>query len=167
MFQSLRIGTPLYVLHKNELKVEQGTVTFVSQPTNQFGQVVYGATQPATVDINIQVGDKPIELKKIPATLSISDCGNNRVVSESRDAISNEIMMMKTNSQKVLDSIEQHKDIVRRCDEVLADLNPQIRQEAERSKEIEQLTQRVGGLEGALADIKGLLVRSLDDKKEK
>lgn len=167
MFQSLRIGTPLYVLHKNELKVEQGVVTFVSQPTNQFGQVVYGNAQPATVDINIQVGDTPIELKKIPATLSISDCGNNRVVSESKDAISNEVLLMKTNSQKVLDSIEQHKKIIHQCDEVLSELNPQIRQEAERSKEIEQLSQRVVGLEDAIADIKGLLVRSLDDKKEK
>ena len=168
MFQNLRVGTPLYVLHKNELKVEQGIVTFVSQPVNQLGQVVYGNMQPATVDISMQVGETPIELKKIPATLSISDCGNNRVMSESRESISTEVAILKANSQKALESIEHHKDVVRRCDEVLAELNPQIRQEAERSKEIESLSQRVGGLESSIGRIEALLTRSLDDKpKEK
>ncbi len=72
---------------------------------------------------------------------------------------------MRTNSQKVLDSIEQHKDIVRKCNELLQEINPQIKQDAERAKEIEELAQRVGGLENSISDIKGLLVQTLKDKK--
>ena len=165
MFQNLRVGTPLYVLHKNELKIETGEVTFVSQPVNQFGQVVFANSQPATVDISMQVEGKPIELKKIPATLTISDCGNNRVVSESREAISTELSVMKANSQRVIDSMDQHKEIVRKCDELLQELNPQIKQEAERSKEIESLANRVGGLESSIGRIEQMLTRSLETKK--
>jgi hypothetical protein len=165
MFQNLRVGTPLYVLHKNELKIETGEVTFVSQPVNQFGQVVFANSQPATVDISMQVDGKPIELKKIPATLTISDCGNNRVVSESREAISTELSVMKANSQRVIDSMDQHKEIVRKCDELLQELNPQIKQEAERSKEIESLANRVGGLESSIGRIEQMLTRSLETKK--
>jgi hypothetical protein len=165
MFQNLRVGTPLYVLHKNELKIETGEVTFVSQPVNQFGQVVFANSQPATVDISMQVDGKPIELKKIPATLTISDCGNNRVVSESREAISTELSVMKANSQRVIDSMDQHKEIVRKCDELLQELNPQIKQEAERSKEIESLANRVGGLESSIGRIEEMLTRSLETKK--
>jgi len=165
MFQNLRVGTPLYVLHKNELKIETGEVTFVSQPVNQFNQVVFANSQPATVDISMQVDGKPIELKKIPATLSISDCGNNRVVSESREAISTELSVMKANSQRVIDSMDQHKEIVRKCDELLQELNPQIKQEAERSKEIESLANRVGGLESSIGRIEQMLTRSLETKK--
>ena len=165
MFQNLRVGTPLYVLHKNELKIETGEVTFVSQPVNQFGQVVFANSQPATVDISMQVDGKPIELKKIPSTLTISDCGNNRVVSESREAISTELSVMKANSQRVIDSMDQHKEIVRKCDELLQELNPQIKQEAERSKEIESLANRVGGLESSIGRIEQMLTRSLETKK--
>lgn len=165
MFQNLRVGTPLYVLHKNELKIETGEVTFVSQPVNQFNQVVFANSQPATVDISMQVDGKPIELTKIPATLTISDCGNNRVVSESREAISTELSVMKANSQRVIDSMDQHKEIVRKCDELLQELNPQIKQEAERSKEIESLANRVGGLESSIGRIEQMLTRSLETKK--
>ena len=168
MFQSLRIGTPLYVLRKNEPKLEIGEVTFVGQPVNQFNQPVYGGTQPATVDVNIQIGDKPMNLQKLPAMLTIADCGNGIVVSESREAISNEINILRQNSQRILESIDQHQAIVQKCNELLAEINPQVKQEAERAKEIESLGNRVGGLENSLAEIKGLLIQSLNTKtKEK
>lgn len=165
MFQSLRIGTPLYVFYKNEPRLEIGEVAFVSQPVNQFNQPVYGSNQPANVDIQVTLGKDTLNLKGLPATFTVADCGNGMVVSESREAISTEISIMRTNSQKVLDSIEQHKDIVRKCNELLQEINPQIKQDAERAKEIEELAQRVGGLENSISDIKGLLVQTLKDKK--
>ena len=173
MFQSLRIGTPLYVLHKNEPRVETGEVIYVSNPTPQFGQTYQMGIpigQSPTVDVKIKVAgkDNPIEIKQLPATLTIADYGNGMVISENRDAILNEISVLKGNSQRVIDSIEQHKEVVRKCDTLLEELNPQIRQEAERSREIENLSSRVGGLENSMEDIKELLIRSLGNKsKEK
>ena len=72
---------------------------------------------------------------------------------------------MKANSQRVIDSMDQHKEIVRKCDELLQELNPQIKQEAERSKEIESLANRVGGLESSIGRIEQMLTRSLETKK--
>lgn len=170
MFQSLRIGTPLYVLHKNEPRLEIGEVTFVSNPTPQFGQTYQMGNpmgQNFIVDVNIKVEgkEKPIEIKQLPASQTIADYGNGMVISESREAILNEIGVLKSNSERVINSIEQHKEIVRKCDTLLAELNPQIRQEAERSREIENLSTRVVGLESSIADIKDMLVRTLETKK--
>lgn len=171
MFQNIRIGTPLYVLYKNEPKVDQGEVIFVSNPVPQFGQTTFNAgimaQQPMTVDVKIKSGEQTIELQKLPATMSIADYGNGMVVSESRDAILNEINVLKGNSQRVIDSVEQHKKVVRKCDALLEDLNPQIRQDAERSREIEALSSRVGGLESSIGRIEELLTRTLNNKKEK
>lgn len=166
MFQSLRIGTPLYVLHKNEPRLEVGEVTHVTTPVNQFGQPVYGNNQPATVDVQIRCGERSIELKQLPATLAITDYGNGRVIAESRDAISNEIAVMRQNSQRILESTEQHTAIVRKCDELLQELNPQVKQEAERQREIEMLGKRVGGLENSLVRIEELLIQSMKPKKK-
>ena len=167
MFQNLRIGTPLFVLHKNEPKLEVGEVTFVSQPVNPFGQPVYAGNQPATVDVRIQCGEQPIELQKLPATLSIADYGNGMVISESRDAISNEVAILRQNSQRILESTEQHQSIVRKCDELLQELNPQARQAADRQKEMDALSKRVGGLEDSMERIEGLLIQSLKGKNKK
>ena len=173
MFQSLRAGTTLYVLHKNEPRIEQGEVIFVSSPVPQFGQSFNAGmlTPPSmTVDVNIKVEgkDKPIEIKQLPAAQTIADYGNGMVISESREAISNEIAALKANSLRVIDSVEQHKDTVQKCDYMLEQLNPEIRKDAERSRELESLSSRVGGLESSIGRIEELLARTLEPKvKEK
>ena len=178
MFQSLRIGTPLYVLHKNEPKLEVGEVIFVSQPVNQFGQTIYQQgimnPAPATVDIKIKSNDKTIELQKLPANMSIADYGNGMVISESRDSIINELGVLRQNSERIIASIDQHKDIVSKCDALMQELNPQVKQDAERQKEmlalgerVGGLGERVGGLEKSMQNIEGLLTQILDSKKEK
>ena len=96
MFSNLRIGTPLYILHKQDPKLEIGEVTFVSQPAPQFGTTyTSGYPMPAPkmlVDVKIKSpGGEVVDLQKLPADLSIADFGNGMVVSESRDAIYNEI----------------------------------------------------------------------------
>jgi DNA repair exonuclease SbcCD ATPase subunit len=122
---------------------------------------------PTTVDVNIKVEgqEKPIEIKQLPASLSIADYGNGMVISESKESILNEIGLLKSSSQKVIDSIDQHKKIVQKCDTLLQELNPQIKQEAERSREIESLSKRVGNMESSMGRIEEMLSRALNNKK--
>lgn len=168
MFQNLRIGAPLYVLHKNEPRLEVGEVTFVSNPTPQFGQT-YGSgfqmQQPAIIDVKIKSGEQTIELKQLPATQTISDYGNGMVISESREGILTEIDTLRKNSLHVLDSIEQHKAIVQKCESFTAELNPQVKLEAERSQEIAGLKNEVNGLKDDMTDIKGMLTKLLNKNK--
>lgn len=165
MFSNLRIGTPLYVLHKSEPQLEVGEVIFVSQPTPQFG-TTYNAGYPMTpkmlVDVKIKTANGDVELQKLPAELSIADFGNGMVISESKDAILNEIDVLRKNSVHIIESVEQHKGIVSKCDTLLAELNPQIRKEAERTKEFDSLKQEVGGLKGDLLELKGMLSKLLN-----
>lgn len=144
---------------------------FVSNPVPQYGQTFNAGVslqQPMTVDVKIKSGEQTIELQRLPANLSIADYGNGMVISESREAICQEVSLLKGNSEKVIESVERHKAIVQKCDELLQELNPQIRQEVERAKELDNLSKRVGGLESSIADIKGLLIQSLGtNTKEK
>lgn len=166
MFSNLRIGTPLYVLHKNEPQLEVGEVTFVSQPTPQFG-TTYNAGYPMPapkmlVDVKIKSANGDVELQKLPAELSIADFGNGMVISESREAICNEVDTMRKASIRVIESVEQHKGIVDKCDALLAELNPQIKQEVERTKEFDSLKQEVGGLKDNLLELKDMLSKLLN-----
>ncbi len=170
MFQNLRTGTPLYVLHKNELKLEVGEVVSVTPPRPQTIQnYTVGVLPPqqTVVDVEVKIGDNTIKIPGLMTTLSITDCNNGVVVSDSRDAMLSEVSIIKGNSQKILNSIEQHQEIVKKCDELLQELSPQIKQDAERAKEMETLDKRVGGLESSMARIENMLVQALEPKKEK
>lgn len=166
MFSNLRIGTPLYVLHKAEPQLEIGEVTFISQPSPQFVTAYNAGMQMPTpkmlVDIKIKTANGDVELQKLPADMSIADFGNGMVISESRDAILNEIDTLRKSSVRIIESIEHHKSMVDKCDTLLAELNPQIKQEAERTKEFDSLKQEVSGIKGDLVELKGMLSKFLN-----
>ncbi|MCQ2350264.1 MAG: hypothetical protein MJZ98_07310 [Paludibacteraceae bacterium] len=155
MFGNLRGSAPLFVLHKQDPRVEIGEVISVSQPQPQYN-VAYqnGLMQPpkTCVDVRIKVNDQTIDLQKLPSEQSIADC-NGMVVSENKDAIINEVAAMAKISQSVLDSMDRHRDIVERCNQLLEELNPEVRREAERTKELNDLRSEVADLKGMLAQL--------------
>lgn len=161
MFGNLRGSAPLFVLHKQDPRVEIGEVISVSQPQPQYNVAYQNGLmqQPKMcVDVRIKVGDQTIDLQKLPSDQSIADC-NGMVVSETKDAIINEVAAMSKISQSVLDSMDRHKDIVERCNQLLEELNPEVKREAERTKEMNDLRNEV-------ADLKDMLAQLLNSNKK-
>ena len=162
MFSNLRSGAPLYVLHRSEPRVEVGEVVNVSQPTPQFNTTYNNGimTPPKMyVDVRIKVGDQMIDLQKLQSDMSVADC-NGMVVAEGKDAIVNEVAALAKMSQSVLDSVDRHKDIVTKCNALLVELNPDVKREAERAKEMNDLRNEV-------ADLKSMLSQLLNSKTKK
>lgn len=154
MFSNLRGGAPIYILHKQEPKVEVGEVLSVGQPQPQYPAYQNGLIQsPRTmVDVRVKVGEQTIDLQKLPSELSVADC-NGMVVSETKDSIINEVAAMSKISQSVLDSMDRHQNIVTRCSELLEELNPEVKREAERVKEMSDLRAEVGELKSLLSQL--------------
>ena len=115
-------------------------------------------TPKLLVDLKIKTANGEVDLQKLPADLSIADFGNGMVVSESRDAIYNEIEALRKTSQRVVDSIEYHQTVMSKCTDLMAELNPQVKQEAE----FDSLKQEVSGIKGDLAELKGMLAKFLN-----
>lgn len=113
------------------------------------------------VDVKIKSSSGEVELQKLPADLTIADFGNGMVISESKDAILNEIDTLRKSSVRVIESVDMHKNIVEKCDGLLAELNPQIKQEMERTKEFDTLKEEVGGIKTDLVELKGMLSKLL------
>lgn len=166
MFQGLRGSAPLYILYKSVPKIVVGEVVSVSNPVPQFGNITYqsGTLVPPknVVDVKVMVDGEVMDFQKLPADASIADFGvNGIVVSESRDAIINEISGFKKVSEKALADVERHQTIVAECDKMLATLNPQLQREAEQAEEIENLKRGMADLRGDMSDIKGMLSQAL------
>lgn len=162
MFQNLRVGSPIYILHKTEPKLIVGEVSSVSLPVPVLNQVYQAGVfqQPkTTVDVKVKYNGEVIDYQKLPSEMSIADFGNSgMVISESKDSIINEVQILKNNSANILDSIEKHKKIMEECDVMLQTLNPSVKQEAERNKEME-------AMKSEMKEMKEMLAQVLKSKK--
>ena len=119
-------------------------------------------TPKNVVDVKVSINGESVDFQKLPADASIADFGSNGiVVSESRDAIINEISGFKKASERVLADVERHQHIVAECDTMLTLLNPQLKREAEQAEEIENLKRGMSDLRGDMNDIKGMLAQAL------
>lgn len=157
MFSNLRIGAPLYVLHKDEPRVSIGEVVNVGIPTPQYGTTyTAGYMQPPKmlVDIKIKVGEEMIDLQKLPSDQVIADFGNTKmVVSESKEALLAEVDNMRKSSQSVLDSVGYHQTMIDKLAAISEELNPKAKAEAEQRREIDDMKKQIGNIEDMLTKL--------------
>ena len=168
MLSGLRGGTPVYVLYKNEPRF---TVAKVISVSNQYPQFNYN--QPlnpigsAAVDISIEVDGKTEIYHRIPLNSSIAEFPDKGVIiSETRDGIINEINVIKAASQTAISQVDAHKKVVETCDNLLLELNPQLKRDQEQAGEIENLKQQISGMSDQIAALTGMISKSFGKKKE-
>lgn len=168
MLSALRPGTPVYVLYKNEPRF---AVAKVSQVSNQYPNIGY--QQPlvpgnnVAVDIAIDVDGKTETYQRIPLNSSVAEFPEKGVlISETRDGIINEVNAIRSASQTAIDQVEAHKKVIAACDQLLVDLNPQLKKEKEQATEIANLKQQLAGMSEQIAALTGMLSKSLGRKSK-
>ena len=159
MFQGLSQGATLYILYKNEPRVERGRITSVNTHLPQFNpsqpQAMFGGM---VTDLTVSVGNETIPFAGLPATASMANFPDKGMfVSEDQGMIINEITSMRDNSQRVVDSYETHKALRDKCDSLLLSLNPEKQKEMQNAKEM-------ADLKGELAEMKRMLSAFLGAK---
>lgn len=168
MFSALRQGNLFYVLEKGDSpKLKVGYVVSVSTPQPKYST---NYTQPfsmeSTVDITVKVGDENQEFKQVPGSLSIANFGiSNVVISESKDEMNKEVDAMLRSSKQIIDSIPYHESVVKSCEEILKELNPQFAKQKDQEDKINNLETKVGGMETTLDEIRQMLSKALKTDK--
>lgn len=168
MLSGLRPGTPVFVLNKNELRFKNGKVVSVSNqyPQYNFQQPLNPGNGPV-VDMAIEIDGKAETFPRIPLNSTIAEFPDKGVIiSETRDGIINEVNVIRGASQAAIDQVEVHKRVIASCDQLLFDLNPQLRKDQEQAQEIANLKQQLAGMSDQIAALTGMLSKSLGKKKE-
>lgn len=170
MLSGLRQGTPVYVLYKNEPRFAVGKVAQVSNqypPQFNFQQPLNPNTMGMMVDLSIEVDGKTETYPRIPINSSIAEFPDKGVIlSETRDGIVNEINVIRNASQTAIDQVDLHRRIIASCDQLLLDLNPQLKHEQEQAGKIARLEEQLAGMSDQIAALTGMLSKSLSKKKE-
>ena len=143
-FSNLRSGNQLYILHKDSIPtIEIGKVISISQVSPKYGNMY---SPEMVVDISASVNGQPTNFQKLPALGDIADFGNNIVLSCNKDAMSSEVLSMKQRSVDLINSIELHQNIIKGCDEILTQLNPEIKEKQRQEEENKALRDELNQL---------------------
>lgn len=144
-FQNLRNNHQIYILHKDTIPtLEIGKITNVSVPVPKYSNT--SMYNDLVLDICVDVEGKPINLQKLPANSEIADFGNSLVVAINKEAMSNEVSSMKQRSLDIINSIEQHQNVIKGCDEILRVLNPEIAEKQRQEEENKALREEINSL---------------------
>jgi hypothetical protein len=163
MFQGLQQGSTLYVLYKNEPRIEKGRVMAVNTHLPQFNPSQPQAMLNGMVtDVTVSIGSETIPFASLPASASMANFPDRGLyIAEDQGMIVNEITAMRDNSQRIVDSYDAHKALRDKCDALLISLNPEKQKEMQNAKD-------VADLKGELAELKQMLSAVLGTKsKEK
>ena len=143
-FSNLRSGNQLYILHKDSVPtIEIGKVISISQVSPKYGNMY---SPEMVVDISASVNGQPTNFQKLPALGDIADFGNNIVLSCNKDAMSSEVTSMKQRSVDLINSVELHQNIIKGCDEILTQLNPEIKEKQRQEEENKALRDELNQL---------------------
>ena len=164
MFQGLRTNSLFYVLDKGENpNLQIGQVVSVSNPQTRYPSFNNGFTpQPmeTVVDVKVKLGDEEVDFKKLPANGQIAN-DKNLVVSDNKEAMSAEVDAMLRQSKAILESVDYHERVVKSCEGMLQQLNPQIAKEKEQTEKINNLEGKVSGIEGKIDKMMGWLQQTM------
>ena len=156
MFQGLRIGSPVFVLFKDDMRLCTGEVTSVGTPRPVFNQMS-GNTFLApqyTVDAKVSIDGRNYEFNQLPGELdSFWYGGSSTLICEGKDALLREIENACSASQRHIDSVPYHEMVLTKGRKIISDLNPGIRKEVERSEKMEALSKQVEDLTAMVSEI--------------
>ena len=153
MFSALRQGSVVYILEKGENPVlKVGQVVSITQPNYSSNFLMNGAT----VDINVKVNNQNMDFKNVPSSQSVANY-NNAIITETKELMSNEVDNMLQSSRSIVDSVAYHNNIITSCESILKELNPRFAKEKERDEDINNLKDKMGGIESKMDKILVLL----------
>jgi len=159
MFQNISQGATLYILYRNEPRVAEGRVMSVNTH-----MPVYNPSQPMNIlngfvsDITVQVGNDTIPFIGLPANAMIANFPDRGMfIAMDKSSILKELETMMLASKQVLEQVPTHQKMIKACDELLIQLQPEKKKEALQEKEIENLRTQLDTMSGKFDRLTELL----------
>ena len=149
MFSILNKGSPIYLLDKTSTpKFEIGEVVGVSSPKYMQN----------TIDLKVKVNNSIQEFNNLPSINNVMTYNNGKIViSETKQGIQNEVENILQNSKHIVENIDEYKNNIVVCEDILKQLNPQFAKDKERDDRLSNLENRFDGLDTKLDKIFNLI----------
>ena len=143
-FKELKQGYPIYILDKENLKIKNGKVQNTSFPRVDMME----GQRQMVVDVTVGC-----EGKSATYTMPEDSCvvyAKDLVISTHPQGLSIEVEKMKGEAEQILASVDRQKSIVDSADDLLAQLNPSLKEKRETEQRFQQIEGRMNGVSSKL-----------------
>lgn len=136
LFKELKGNYPIFLLDRATLKFEQAKVMNV-QPN-------YQSVNMNRIEVNVTIQNKEGKQN----TYAVADSeqsayAGNLFISTSKDCIINEVNALKNASEEVLSKVDEHKQTVEKCKELLAELDTTFRDQQKTNERLDQMENKL------------------------
>ena len=138
-------GSSVFILNRKEPSVTTATVVNVSQPhVSKSAQTNPAlALQGFVVDLSLSMGNETMTLEFPVNSANANYPERGWFVSNDRLAIIREIESMANMSKQILSQVPMHEKMVKGCDALMLQLNPDKQKEAQQAEEIAMLKAQI------------------------
>lgn len=150
MFSGLNQGSRVYILNKtNGIEFKIGEIVGTTTPI-----FATDGTNMMVVNLKVKVDGSNVDYNNIPANnTSVSYNNGNLIIAESKQTIQSEVEATLQHANYVIEHIEDYKNQITKCEEVLKELNPQFAKDKARDERIAGIENEVAGMKGDIAKI--------------
>lgn len=145
-FKDIKPNGAVYILNVEEMALTQGVVTAVSFPRVDKDQKTGGPIM--VVDVTIEAGGKKATYV-IPESHSVTYAGS-LVLSTDKIGLIGDVESQKASAERLLEQVDKAKAIIERAPELLAELNPAL-------KEKQETEQRLNSIENGMKEMREML----------
>lgn len=150
-FKELKQGYPIYMLDKDKLEVKCGKVRENSFP--RIDQM--NGQRQMVVDVSVECDGKTATY-----TMPEDSCvvyANNLVISTHQQGLTTEVEKMKEEAERILASVDRQEKIVSVADDLLAQLNPTLKEKRETEQRFQKIEGRMNGVDDKLDKLLSLV----------
>lgn len=149
MFSALGQGSLVYILDKTDgIKFRVGEVIGTTVP--QFATDGSGMV----IKLSIKVDGTVVEYNNVPSSsTTVSYNTGKLIIAETKQTIQSEVESALHNANYIIEHIEDYRQQVTQCEEVLKELNPQYAKDKARDEDIAGLKNEVSSIKGDIAKI--------------
>lgn len=142
MFSALNQGSLVYILDKTDgVKFKIGEIVGTTVP--QFAIDGSGMVMKLSVKINGNVA----EYNNVPSAATIVSYNNGKfIIAETKQSIQSEVESTLHNANYIVEHIDDYKNQITQCENVLKELNPQYAKDKARDEEIANIKSEVAGM---------------------
>lgn len=150
MFSALNQGSHVYILDKtNRIDFKVGEVVGTTTP-----MFATDGSNMMVINLKVKVNGNTIDYNNVPANNNVVSYNNgNLVIAETKQSIQSEVEATLQHANYVVEHIEDYKNQVTACEEVLKELNPQFAKDKARDERIAGIETEVAGMKGDIAKI--------------
>lgn len=159
MLSALQQGSLVHIIDKTKgIKYLVGEVINKTEPIADYSNPNTGLNPTTYFDLVVKVDNETYKFQHLNSTLSVAN-NNNIIVSETKEGLTPTVENILYSSKKVIDpeNIQYHTEAVASCEEILKKLNPSFAKDKERDARIQNLENKMTGMDDKLDKIFNLI----------